>query len=70
MVLTAAERASVRTAPAWSVIRRSKSTASSAFGKDRCTKYRLIYGGTEGIRKVPDKEEWHLKPDSEGNEAD
>lgn len=40
-----------------------------AFGKEQWTKYRLIYGGTGGIRKVPDKEEWILNPDTEGNEA-
>jgi hypothetical protein len=41
-----------------------------AFGKNRWTKYRLTYGGTQGVRKAPDKEEWFLQPDIEGNEAD
>ena len=34
------------------------------FGKDRFTKYRLIYGGQAGVH------DGRLKPDSEGNEAD
>lgn len=42
---------------------------TDAFGKDQWTKYRLIYGGPAGIRKVPGKEEWLLSPDTEGNEA-
>lgn len=44
-----------------------------AFGKERFTRYRLIHGGTEGVRMVRDKdgtENWMLKPDAEGNEAD
>src|ERR1700674_386206 len=41
-----------------------------AFGKEQWTKYRLIYGGLGGPpRKVPDKEEWLVGPDTEGNEA-
>lgn len=40
-----------------------------AFGEQRWTKYRMIYGGNEGIRKVPGKEEWLLSPDTAGNEA-
>jgi hypothetical protein len=42
------------------------------FGRERYTKYRLIYGGTEGTRKTTGKdgsEQWLLKPDTEGNEA-
>lgn len=44
-----------------------------AFGGERYTKYRLIYGGSEGVRKSrPDAEGLVtalLKPDSDGNEA-
>ncbi|MGA7219310.1 MAG: hypothetical protein WBX38_13390 [Candidatus Sulfotelmatobacter sp.] len=39
------------------------------FQKERFTKFRLIYGGPGGVRKIPDKEEWLLNPDTEGNEA-
>jgi hypothetical protein len=39
------------------------------FGEERRTEYRLIYGGAEGVRQVPDKEEWFLGPDTEGNKA-
>jgi hypothetical protein len=44
-----------------------------AFGESRFTKYRLIYGGSEGVRKLkPDTEgivTALLKPDTDGNEA-
>jgi hypothetical protein len=46
---------------------------NDAFGIDRTTKYRLIHGGPEGIRKITGKdgmaEKWILMPDTHGNEA-
>lgn len=42
---------------------------TDAFGNDQWTKYRLIYGGSAGTRKVPGKDEWLLSPDTQGNEA-
>jgi hypothetical protein len=42
------------------------------FGKERFTKYRLVHGGNEGVRKVSGKDgsdHWLLKPDLGGNEA-
>lgn len=42
---------------------------SDAFGNEQWTKYRLVYGGSEGTRKVPNKDEWFLSPDTQGNEA-
>lgn len=42
------------------------------FGKERSTQYRLIHGGTEGVRNIMGKDgsaQWLLKPDIEGNET-
>lgn len=42
------------------------------FDKERFTKYRLIHGGNEGVRKTVGKDgsdQWLLKPDFEENEA-
>jgi hypothetical protein len=42
------------------------------FDREQWTRFRLIYGGAEGTRKISDKdgtELWLLKPDTEGNEA-
>jgi hypothetical protein len=35
----------------------------------RYTKFRLLYGGPDEARKVPEKEEWLLHPDCDGNDA-
>jgi len=43
-----------------------------AFGHERFTRYRLIHGGTEGPlppRVVEGKTVFHVKPDTEGNDA-
>lgn len=43
------------------------------FGKPRFTKYRLMYGGPEKVRGIPQPDgvrDWVLVPDVEGNEAD
>jgi hypothetical protein len=47
---------------------------TDTFGREQVTKYRLIHGGREGVRKSPGKDPagadiWILNPDSSGNEA-
>lgn len=49
-----------------------KVTYKDAFGEDRFTKYRLMYGGPEGGHPEPGKDGsaiGRLQPDTEGNEA-
>ena len=43
-----------------------------AFGKERSTNYRLMYGGPESIHNMPESKalEHILRPDVEGNDAD